>query len=319
MLTLYEAIISILAPFTIVFQSRTWTNAQVLLVGAVLSPGPPAADTVTSALRVMGLSGDWNFARYHHVLNRASWSPLKLSRVLLHLLLGQLDAGTQPLVFGIDETLERRRGAQIKAKGIYRDAVRSSRSHFVKGSGLRWISLMWPAPIPWACRTWALPVLTALAPSERYYQKMGRTPKKLTDWARQIILQLRRWLPNRPLALVADSSYAALDLLHFCQSLTQPVTFITRLRLDAALYEPAPPRQPGQNGRPRVKGQRLPALKELLERPDKDWTKSTVAWYDGTSCTVELTSQTALWYSPGKPPVPIRWVLIRDPLGQFHP
>ena len=88
------------------FQSRTWTNVQVLLVGAVLSPGKR---TVTSALRVMGLSGDGNFARYHHVLNRASWSPLKLSRVLLYLLLGQLDAGTEPLVFGIDEKIERRR------------------------------------------------------------------------------------------------------------------------------------------------------------------------------------------------------------------
>ena len=95
---------------------------------------------------------------------------------------------------------------------------------------------------------------------------MGRVPKKLTDRARQIILQLRRWLPNRALVLVADSSYAALDLLHFCQSLTQPVTLITRLRLDAALYEPAPPREPGQNGRPRVKGQRLPTLNSLGSR-----------------------------------------------------
>ncbi len=316
MLTLPEAIISILAPFAMLFQSRTWTNAQVLLVGAVLSPGKR---TVTSALRVMGLSGDGNFARYHHVLNRASWSPLKLSQVLLHLMLSHLDAGTGPLVFGIDETIERRRGKRIAAKGIYRDAVRSSASHFVKASGLRWISLMWLARIPWASRTWALPVLTALAPSERYYQKMGRTPKKLTDWARQIILQLRRWLPNRPLVLVADSSYAVLDLLHFCQSLAQPVTLITRLRLDAALYEPVPPRKPGQNGRPRVKGKRLPTLKKLLGRADGDWIRASVAWYDGTTRTVEFTSQTPVWYHSAKPPVPIRWVLIRDPLEQFDP
>ncbi len=316
MLTLPEAIISILAPFAMLFQSRTWTKVQVLLVGAVLSPGKR---TVTSALRVMGLNDDRSFARYHHVLNRAVWSPLQLGRVLLGLLIRHLDRGDGPLVFGIDETLERRRGTQIKAKGIYRDAVRSSGSHFVKASGLRWISLMWLTHIPWACRTWALPVLTALAPSERYYQKMGRVPKKLTDRARQIILQLRRWLPTRPLVLVADSSYAALDLLHFCQSLTQPVTLITRLRLDAALYEPAPSRQPGQNGRPRVKGERLPTLKEHLVRPDEDWTKSTVAWYDGTTRTVEFISQTTVWYHSGKPPVPIRWVLIRDPLEQFDP
>ena len=316
MLTLPDAIIPILTPFSMLFQHRTWMKAQVLLVGAILSPGKR---TVTSALRVMGLSDDRSFARFHHVLNRAEWSPLQLGRVLLWLLIRYLDQGDGPLVFGIDETLERRRGTQIKAKGIYRDAVRSSGSHFVKASGLRWISLMWLGPIPWACRTWALPVLTALAPSERYYQKMGRTPKKLTDRARQIVLQLRRWLPNRALVLVGDSSYAALALLHFCQSLTQPVTLITRLRLDAALYEPAPPREPGQNGRPRIKGKRLPTLKELLGRPDGDWTKTAVAWYDGSTRTVELISQTAVWYSPGKPTVPIRWVLIRDPLGKFDP
>ncbi len=98
--------------------------------------------------------------------------------------------------------------------------------------------MMWLGHVPWAGRYWALPVLTVLAPPERYFRQRGRTPQKLTGRARQMILQLRRWLPRRPLALVGDSGYAVLDLLHFCQSLPQPVTFITRLRLDAGLYEP---------------------------------------------------------------------------------
>ena len=115
-------------------------------------------------------------------------------------------------------------------------------------------------PYPWARRYWALPVLTVLAPSARYYQRQGRRHKKLTDWARQMILQLRHWLPHRSLVLVGDNSYAVLDLLHCCQSLAQPVTLIARLRLDAALYAPAPPRQTSQNGRPPLKGRRLPAL-----------------------------------------------------------
>ena len=164
MLTLPDAIISLLNPFAPMFQARTWSKAQVLLIGAILAT---RKRTVTSALRVMGLSDDTSFARYHHVLNRAGWSPLRLAHCLLLLLIQHFDHGDGPLVFGIDETLERRRGRRIKAKGIYRDAVRSSASHFVKASGLRWVSLMWLAPIPWA-RTWALPVLTALAPSERY-------------------------------------------------------------------------------------------------------------------------------------------------------
>ena len=215
------------------------------------------------------------------------------------------------------ETLERRRGAKIKGRGIYRDAVRSSRSQLVKASGLRWISLMWLGHVPWAGRHWALPVLTVLAPSTRYYQQQGRRHKKLTDWARQMVMQLRRWLPQRPLVLVGDNSYAVLDLLHCCQSLREPVTLIARLRLDAALYAPAPARQPGQNGRPPLKGARRPALKTILDQPQATWASVAVAWYDGTTRTVELTSQTAVWYRSGKPPVLIRWVLIRDPQGSF--
>ena len=314
MLTLPNAIVPVLNPFATLFRNPTWLKAQILLVGAILAPGQR---TVASALRVMGLSNDRNYARYHQVLNRAVWSPREAGGILLVLLLQYLDQGDGPLVFGIDETLERRRGPKIKSLGIYRDAVRSSRSHLVKASGLRWISLMWLGHIPWAGRYWALPFLTVLAPSERYYRQRGRRHKKLTDWARQMILQLRRWLPQRPLVLVGDSGYAVLDLLHCCQSLTQPVILIARLRLDAALYEPAPPRQPGRNGRPPLKGQRLPPLKTLVDHPSLSWATTSVAWYDGTVRTVELMSQTAVWYRSGKPPVPLRWVLVRDPQGEF--
>ena len=123
---------------------------------------------------------------------------------------------------------------------------------------------MWLGHIPWAGRRWALPFLTVLAPSERYYQERGRPHKKATGWARQMVLQLRRWLPRRPLVLVGESGCAVLDLVHLCQSLSEPVTLITRLRLDAGLYAPAPPRAAGQMGRPRVKGPRLPILKRLV-------------------------------------------------------
>ena len=314
MLTLPNAILPVLHPFATLFRNPTWLKAQILLAGAILAPGQR---TVAAALRVMGLSDDRNYARYHQVLNRAVWPPRQAARIPLGLLILYLDQGDGPLIFGIDETLERRRGPKIKSLGIYRDSVRSSRSHLVKASGLRWISLMWLGHVPWAGRYWALPFLTVPAPSERYYRQRGRRHKKLTDWARQMILQLRRWLPHRPLALVGDSSYAVLDLLHCCQSLAQPVTLIARLRLDAALYEPAPPRQPGQNGRPPLKGRRLPALKTLLDLPTVSWATASAAWYDGTIRTVELTSQTAVWYRSGKPPVPLRWVLVRDPQGEF--
>ena len=181
MLTLPDAIVSVLNPFATLFRSPTWLKAQILLVGAILAPGQR---TVASALRVMGRCDHRDYARYHEVLNRAVWSPRQAARILLMLLLQHLDQDDGPLIFGIDETLERRRGPKIKSLGIYRDGVRSSRSQVVKASGLRWISLMWLGHIPWAGRFWALPFLTVLAPSERYYRQRGRRHKKLTDWAR---------------------------------------------------------------------------------------------------------------------------------------
>lgn len=313
MLTLPTAIMALLEPFRPVFHLSTWNKIQVLLVGAILAPGKR---TVTSALRIMGLADKPGFSQYHQVLNRAAWSSRRVSQILLMILLEVFASGHGPLVFGIDETIERRWGTQIKARGIYRDAVRSSQSHFVKTSGLRWISLMWLTQISWAQRIWALPFLTVLAPSERYYKGKLQSHKKVTDWARQMIYQLRRWLPNCELVVVGDTSYAVIDLLHACQRLVHPVTMVTRLRLDAALYEPAPPY--GGQGRPRKKGRRLPTLQTLLTQEATQWTPMSVAWYQGTRRSMEIASATAVWYHTGKPPIPIRWLLIRDPQQHYE-
>ena len=175
------------------------------------------------------------------MLNRAVWSNLALSLVLLRLLLNAfLSFG--PVVIGIDETIERRRGEKIKAKGIYRDPVRSSKSHFVKASGLRWISLMLLVKVPWARRIWGLPFLTVLAPSERYYESS-----------------------------------------------------------------------------PRKKGKRLPTLNQVLTDQQTVWkTVQVQNWYGQGPTQVEIASDTAVWYHSGKPAVPIRWVLVRDPNGKFE-
>jgi hypothetical protein len=314
MLNLPTFMMVALDPFAQIFWGNsTWYRAQELVVGALLATGKR---TVTSALRALGRAGENNYARYHEVLNRAVWSGLEASRLLLRMLLTTFDTDT-PLVFGIDETIERRRGEKIKAKGIYRDPVRSSGSHFVKASGLRWISLMWLTPIPWAERMWALPFLTVLAPSERYYAERHRKAKSITDWAIQMICQLRRWLPNRTLVVVGDRTYAALEFLHRCQTLTQPVTVITRLRLDAALYTPTPPYS--GVGRPRKKGARLPTPQQVLTHPDTRWTRLTAPWYSQTERLIEVATINAIWFHYGLPAVPIRYLLIRDVAGQFEP
>jgi hypothetical protein len=313
--TLPNAYFTLISEFARVFSTRVWRHAQVLVIGAILAPGKR---TVTSVLRVMGLSDEEHFQNYHRVLSRAVWSSLEVSRILLILLVDTF-VPQGPVVIGIDETLERRRGAKIKAKGIYRDPVRSSHSHFVKASGLRWLSAMLLVPIPWAKRVWALPFLTALAPSERYYEGKARSHKKLTHWARQMLLQVRRWLPERTLVVVADSSFAAILLLERLQRLPNPIRMVARLRLDAALYKPVPPRKPAKRGRPRLKGSRLPTLEQILQDSKTTWKKVTIRdWYGEKCRQVEMVSRTAVWYHSGMPPLPIRWVLIRDPKGKFR-
>jgi len=314
MLNLPKRIIDLFNPFAPVFYGETtWEKVKLLVIGTILAPGKR---TVSAALRVMGLKDDGNFAKYHHVLNRAVWSPLELAQALLLLLIKTFCSPDEPLVFGIDETIERRWGRKISARGIYRDPVRSSKSHFVKTSGLRWMSVMLLAHIPWAQRIWALPVLSALAPSEHYYQVRGRQAKTLIERAKQMIFQTRRWLPDYELVFVGDSTYAALDLLSDCQRLSKPVTFITRLRMDAALYEPAPAYS--GKGRPRKKGNRLPTPQQYLEAKDTMWFTTELAWYDGQKREMEIASGTALWFHYGKAAVPLRWVLIRDPLGEYE-
>jgi hypothetical protein len=136
-----------------------------------------------------------------------------------------------------------------------------------------------------------------------------------------MLLVLRRWYPEREIVAVADRAYASLALLDRCRKLSDPITFVTRLRLDAALYEPAPPRRPHQIGRPRIKGERLPNLSVVAEDPKTAvWKPTQIAdWYGSEDRTVEIASETAVWYSTGLPAVPVRWVLIRDPEGGFDP
>jgi hypothetical protein len=263
----------------------------------------------------MGLSDERRFKNYHRVLSRARWSGLATSRQLARGLVTTW-IPTGRIVLGIDDTIERRWGRRIQARGIYRDPVRSSRAHVVKASGLRWLSLMMLVPIAWAGRVWALPCLTLLCPSKRYYQRHHRAHRSLTDRARQMVRTVQRWFPERSLVVVGDSSFAALDLLAAITRETCCV--VTRLRLDAALYAPAPPRAAGRNGRPRKKGRRLPTLEQVAGDPKTYWQSVTVKhWYGELNRAVEITTDTAVWYHAGKPPVTIRWVLIRDPHHRF--
>jgi hypothetical protein len=179
------------------------------------------------------------------------------------------------------------------------------------------LSFMAMIPLPWARRHWALPFLTILAPSQRYDDTKGRRHKMLTDWARQGILQIKRWLKNRLIIFVADSSFSAIELI---AAVRRYVCFITRLRLDANLFAPAPKRRSGTLGRPPKKGRKLPKLTKVLSARTTVWTTIMMSeWYGGERCRLEIATGTAIWYHSGLPPVPIRWVLARDPAGIRKP
>jgi hypothetical protein len=302
-----------LVGFADLFTRPTWSNVLVLLAGVILAPG---RRTVSTALRILGRERDPDFCTFHRILNRAAWSSRAVARQLLIVLVNALAPPDAPIVIGLDDTIERRWGAKISARGIYRDPVRSSKGHFVKASGLRWLSAMLLVKTPWANRIMALPFLTLLAPSKRFYADKGRAPKTLLDWARQAALQIHRWLPDRTIVLVADSAFAAIE---FLAAVRNHVCVVTRLRLDANLFD-FPPQQRKGRGRPPIKGKPLKKLSAFIKDRKVVWRRYRVSlWYGRTDRLVEIASGTALWHRGGVPPVPIRWLLVRDPEGEFEP
>lgn len=300
-------ILAVLASFASEFSRPTWKNIQVLLVGAILCRGPRR---VSSVLRIMGLASIRNFSKYHRVLSRAEWDGLALAKILLGLLIKLLPE-SWPILVAVDETLERRRGKKIKAKGLYRDAVQSTQSNVVTSYGLKWEAMMLIVPLPWCTRPWALPFLTILAPSKRSNETAGRRHKTSLDWARQMVCLVSRWLKQQWI-LVGDGAYACMDLALTCIKLN--VVLISRLRIDAQLFE-FPIFEKKKLGRKPIKGKRI-QLKELLNDPKQVWQTDTIKWYGGERRQIEYITFVCLWYHAGCMPVILRIVLVKTPGGK---
>jgi hypothetical protein len=316
MLILPEQIMVLLKVFAPVFSERVFEWAKVLVVGAILAPHKR---TVSAALRVMGLSDEAQFQNYHRVLSRAKWNSLEVSKILLGLLVMAFVGLGVPVVLGADETLERRNGERILSKGLFRDAARSSKKRVVHSFGLRWVSMMLLVEIPFSGRMWALPFLTVLATSEKTDQRQGRRHKTSIDWIRQMIRVVRGWLPTRQLVLVVDGGLAAVRLGLYCAADTVGMTFVSRLRLDAALYDDPLPQPKGKRGKKPKKGPRQASLKSRLNNATTVWETHEVAWYGGRKRVLEIATGCALWYTRGHDPLPIRWILVRDKLSKFSP
>lgn len=309
-------IIQLLSVFSVAMTAPTFAKSLVLVYGTILAPG---ARTVSAALRVMGLADLETFINYHRVLNRDRWSPWVLSQLLLHLIIRLCVLDGAALVLVVDETLERRTGRQIKYKGRFRDAVRSTAHQVVLSLGIRWCCLSILVSVPWSTRLWALPFLVVPVLSPKTSAKLGKRHRTSVDWTAYLIEKVRRWQPKREIVLVGDGAYAAVALVHRCQQLARPVRLVSRLRLDAALYDSPSPQPTGKRGRKPQKGARQPSLAQRLIEPATPWQRRTLPWYGGESKTLDIATGMALWHHRGSAPVSLRWVLVRCPEGRLKP
>ena len=309
-----DPIIEVLTVFRPLFTAPTWRKLMTLLTGTLLAQG---RRTVAAALRASGNGMIANWSSFHQVLNRARWSPLAVSRQLLLLIVETFVPAGASVDLVIDETLERRWGSQISKRGHYRDSALSSRERSVSSPGLRWMVMAVVVTPPWTKQRWALPFLCVLATTPEVSERLGKRHKTIGMWAHQMISLVRRWLPDRCIKLMGDTAYSVLELGLYAQA--QHVTLITTGRLDAVLHEPPPARTRHTIGRPRVVGKRLPALEKVLQDPHTLFQPLTVDWYGQGERTLEVCTGTALWYRYGSDPLPIRWVLTRDPSGKRPP
>lgn len=305
-------IIAVTAAFRPAFTEPTYQKGLELLIGTILTRG---RRTVASALRAIGKGQETKWSKYHHVLNRARWSGLEVSGLLLKLLIATFVSTGNTVTIAVDETLERRWGPRIRKCGHWRDSRSSSRRLHVSSRGLRWLVFAVVVHVPWTAYELALPFLSLLLTPPNVSESLGKPHRTVAQATGRIVPWLRRRLAGHPIHLVGDGAYAVLELGLTCQA--NQVTLIAPLRLDARLFEP-PYRPPKQRpGRPPIVGARLPNPAEVAVAPTTQWHRSRVAWYGATSAVMDWTTGTALWYSTGTPPLAIRWVLVRDPAGGY--
>ena len=308
------AVAMLLQPFTVAFTRPTFAHACVLLIGSILAPN---RRTVAAALRAVGQREDPHFTTYHRVLNRARWSPLRVSRLLLGLIVATVLAQDAPLVLLVDTTLVRRTGRRLIWKGRYHDAVRSQQAHTVTSEGIHWLCVAALVPVPWSTRPWALPFLTIPTSSPAVSARLGRRHRTAPEYADVLLRLVRRWQPEREIVVVGDSAFAVVELGHTCRD--RRMALASRLVLNAQLYEPVPPRPASTPGVKPRKGPRQPKLADRLTDPTTTWQAVEVTWYGGRAATIEVATGTALWHTDGSLPLPIRWVLVRNVPGHHPP
>jgi hypothetical protein len=307
MLSVPRAAEPLLSRFSIAFTRRTFQRAITLFMGMLLCLHQ---HTVTAALRAIAPLAPGHFSDYHRVFCRARWSLWPLGRVLSAAVIAQVPKD-QPVICNVDEHSEEHRGKKVYGKGRHRDNCHATRTHNVYLFGHCWVVLCILVQFPFASRPWALPVLFALyrtrEQNEREKRRVHKTPIVL---ARQLMVVLMHWFPERKFILCGDGHYAAHELARFCYLHRDRVTLVSLLHPRAHLCEKPKPRRKGQKGRGRIRGKKLPHPQDVVKQAKRK--RSTVSWYGGKKRRVEFVSQTAHWYKATEGLVPIRWVFVHD-------
>lgn len=276
---------------TAVFTAPGFAVFTDLLTGWVLTPG---RRTITRMLTVADPQGRRAHDAYHRFIRAGRWDMAVLWRVLaVHAIDRFYPDGV--VIIDADDTVYHKTGRKINGAGTWRDAVRSTGAKVVHTWGLNLVVITLRVPVPWGGCPLGLPI------NMRVHPKHGPSTVEL---AAQMIVEITSWLPTRHLHLHADGAYASLIGHHL------PRTVVTsRLRRDAALYEPAPPHT-GKPGRPRTKGERLPTPPELADTVT-DWTDTEID-IRGRTVTRRLWHRDVLWYRVN-PQRLVRLVIARDP------
>ena len=309
-----DPVLMLLQSFAEVFTRPTFSHVLLLVCGTLLASG---RRTVTAALRAVGRGEERHFTTYHRVLNRAVWSSFSLSRILLKLLTKTFLAPDAPLILLLDGTLERRWGKRIAFKGRFHDAVHSSSGHVQTSEGIHWLCLMLLVRLPWCQRPWALPVVSVPTLTPATSAKLGKRHRTTIQAAQLVIWLVRRWHPQREIVLIGDGGFASARLSHTCRRLR--VCFVSRLLLNAQLYDPVPPQPQGKPGVKPNKGPRQRKLTQRLKESATAWLRQEIPWYSGEQLKMDILTGEALWHRDGEAPLPIGWVLLRDPSGKRSP
>jgi hypothetical protein len=303
-----EPVHTLFDPLEPAFTRPTHHRFLLLAIAAILTLG---GHTISNLLRCLGALAPGHPSSYHRVFSRSPWNCWDLARRFARVILGRF-APQGVIELAGDDTVTEHPGPKVYGKGCHRDPVRSTHSFTAFRWGHKWVVLALLVRLPFTTRRWALPLLIALYQPEEENRRQGRRHKTPPQLLRQMLLVLMRWFPDRKFVCTADGNYATHELAELASRYSRRLAFISKFYPAANLVAP-PPKYSGK-GRPRVKGQKLPApagvVASTLKLPRLD-----VAWYGGGRRRVEIVTGTACWYKGGRPLVPVRWVFVHDLTG----